>query len=47
MFKATSISTDIDNKSTFVASMEAKKFPFLATMFHPEKGAFLEESNET
>jgi anthranilate/para-aminobenzoate synthase component II len=37
MFLATSTSIDEKGK-VFVASMEAHKYPFYGTLFHPEKG---------
>ena len=40
MFTPTAISYDNDGKA-FVASMEAKAYPFFATQFHPEKAQFV------
>jgi len=36
MWDVTAVSYDADNKP-FVASIEGKKYPFMATQFHPEK----------
>lgn len=36
MWDVTSVSYDANDKA-FVASIEGKKYPFMATQFHPEK----------
>ena len=40
MFKLTSTCHDPKNDTTFGCSMESYKYPFYATMFHPEKQMF-------
>jgi gamma-glutamyl hydrolase len=40
MFTITAISHDNDGKP-FVASMEARDYPFFATQYHPEKAQFI------
>ena len=37
MWDVTSTSFDSAHNRTFVASIEGKKYPFMATQFHPEK----------
>lgn len=37
MWDVTSLSYDTEHKRPFVASIEGKKYPFMATQFHPEK----------
>ena len=37
MFTPTSTSTDHETGHTFVATMESPRYPFFATLFHPEK----------
>jgi gamma-glutamyl hydrolase len=37
MWEVTSLSYDPNTKRPFVASIEGKKYPFMATQFHPEK----------